>query len=182
MLHAIALSDGLEGKGAELSRSFEVIRERERLDKATDNLKRLLARRAVLRSERDSNQPADTRGVEEIAGREGAATLMASVIGERQLLIASREAQRTALSATIASAEKELQSLRSRMEHIGLGLKDRAERLDVLEQPAEQRDAQRLQRLPGAQRHGLRRGAGGRGAEGYWRRPSSSFRRPSRTR
>ncbi len=132
VLHAIALSDGLEGKGAELSRSFEVIRERERLDKAMDNLKRLLARRAVLRSERDSNQPADTRGVEEIAGREGAATLMASVIGERQLLTASREAQRTALSGTIGSAEKELQSLRSRMEHIGLGLKDRAERLDVL--------------------------------------------------
>ncbi len=132
VLHAIALSDGLEGKGAELSRSFEVIRERERLDKATDNLKRLLARRAVLRSERDANQPADTRGVEEIAGREGAAALMASVIGERQLLLASREAQRTALSGTIASAEKELQSLRSRMEHIGSSLKDRSERLDVL--------------------------------------------------
>ena len=106
VLHAIALSDGLEGKGAELSRSFEIIRERERLDKATDNLKRLLARRAVLKSERDASRALNSRGLDEIVGREAAAVLMASVIGERELLFASREAQRTALSATIASAEK----------------------------------------------------------------------------
>ena len=132
MLHAVALSGGLEGKGAELSRSFEIIRERERLEKAIDHMKRLLARRAVLKSEREPSQPIDSRAVMEIAGKETAAALIASVVAERDLLLASRKSQRSALAATVASAEKELQGLRERMDHLGVSLKDRAERLDIL--------------------------------------------------
>ena len=132
VLHAVALSGGLEGKGSELSRSFEIIRERERLEKAIDHVKRLFARRAVLNSEREPSQPINSRALEGMAGKEAAAALIASVVAERDLLLASRKSQRSALVATVASAEKERQGLRERLDHVGLSLKDRAERLDVL--------------------------------------------------
>ena len=132
VLHAVALSGGLEGKGSELSRSFEIIRERERFEKAIDHIKRLFARRAVLNSEREPSQPIDSQALEGIAGKETAAALIASVVAERDLLLASRKSQRSALAATVASAEKELQALRERLDHLGLSLKDRADRLDVL--------------------------------------------------
>ena len=132
VLHAVALSGGFEGKGSELSRSFEIIRERERFEKAIDHMKRLLASRAVLNSEHDQIQPIDSRALEEIAGKETAAALISSVAAERDLLLASRKTQRSALAATVASAEKERQGLRERLDHLGLSLKDRAERLDVL--------------------------------------------------
>ena len=154
MLHAMALSDGLEGKGAELYRSFEIIRERERLDKAIDNLKRLLARRAVLRSERKPNQPIDSRGLEEMAGKEAAAALIASVVGRaRAAACEPRSAETRSRGDRRLGRKGAAEPARAAGSH-GLSLKDRAERLDVLNGVQSKGIAQRLQRLPGAQRHG----------------------------
>jgi polysaccharide biosynthesis/export protein ExoF len=132
VMHALALSEGLAGVSSDFSRAAESIRERERLEKSAQHLQTLLARQAVFLAERESQQPVAPNRLVELAGETAAQALILKVVNERKLALAGREAQKSALEATIGAAGKELEILRGRMTHIEVSIKNRSERFDTL--------------------------------------------------
>ena len=132
VMHALALSEGLEGVSSDFSRAAELIRERERLEKSAQHLQALLARQAVLVAERESQQPGAPNRLVELTGETAARALISKVVNERKLALAGREEQKNALESTIGAAEKELGILRGRMTHIEASIKNRSERFDTL--------------------------------------------------
>lgn len=132
VMHAIALSDGLGATYADFTRASESIRERERLDKATRHLQRLLARHAALIGERDGTEAIVPARLKEIAGSEKASALVTTFATERKLAFAARDARKRALHATIAAAKREIDLLRGRLTHVEASIKNRSERLDMV--------------------------------------------------
>jgi polysaccharide export outer membrane protein/exopolysaccharide production protein ExoF len=161
-LHAIALSDGLEGARPEYSRALDAMRERERRDRSIEHLKRQLARRVALLAERDgrfqastderlvglaatadaealvAEAPSDrhfaatTERLVGLAGKADAKALIADASSERHLAATARVLQETILDETISATRKDLERMRTRITHLGSSVKSRQERLDTL--------------------------------------------------
>lgn len=132
VMHAIALSDGLDTAYADFSRASESIRERERRDKSARQIQLLLARQAALAGERDGREAEVPERLVEIVGIDKARALVATYTNERRLALAAREAQRKSLQATMASAGREIGLLRTRLTHVEESIKNRSERLDLV--------------------------------------------------
>ena len=132
VMHAVALSDGLEGLNSDFSKAAESIREQERLERSAQHLKILLARQAVFIAERESRQPVAPKRLVGLTGDAAAQTLISKLVDEYHTAVAGREAQKNALEATIDAATKELEILRGRMTHIEASLKNRSEHFDTL--------------------------------------------------
>ena len=127
VMHAVALSDGLESINSDFSKAAESIREQESLEKSAQHLKILLARQAVFLAERESKQPVVPKRPVELTGETAAQILISKLVNERHTAVAGREAQMNALEATIDAAMKELEVLRGRMTHIEASIKNRSE-------------------------------------------------------
>ncbi len=132
VMHAIALSDGLDTAYADFSRASESIRERERRDKSARQLQLLLARQAALVGERDGKEAEVPERLMEIVGVDKASALVSTFTTERRLALAAREAQRRSLQATMTSAEREIDLLRTRLTHVEESIKNRSERLNLV--------------------------------------------------
>jgi exopolysaccharide production protein ExoF len=132
-LHAIALSDGLEGARPEYSRVLEAMRERERRDRSIEHLKRQLARRLALLAERDGHfQAATDERLVGLAGKADAEALVADASSERRLAATARALQQANLDETILATGKDLERMRLRITHLESSVKLRQERLDIL--------------------------------------------------
>ena len=77
VLHAVAMSGGLDNGTAEVSQFLELLRERERMQRAMERIKILLARSAVLSAERAGATPEAMPQLIELAGEAHAARLWA---------------------------------------------------------------------------------------------------------
>ena len=133
VLHAVALSGGLEGGiGSDVSQFLESTREGERQQKATERLKKLLARSAVLKAERTKGTPELTPRLMSLAGEAQAKALIAELTSIRKLTTESRLAQVRAFDATIDAARRELESLHARIAHIEANIQSRAERVNTV--------------------------------------------------
>jgi protein involved in polysaccharide export with SLBB domain len=132
-LHAIALSEGLEGARPEFSQAVDALRERERRERSIEHLKRQLARRLVLLAERDGRtQVAADERLVGLAGNANAEALIKDVSGEHHLAAAARAVRQTMLEDTISATKKDLERMRMRITHLGSSVKSRQERLDTL--------------------------------------------------
>ena len=134
VLHAVAMSGGLDNGTAEVSQFLELLRERERMQRAMERIKILLARSAVLRAERAGATPEAIPRLIELAGKANAARLLGEVANMRKLAARSLKAQVASLEATIEAGKKELPLLHTRVDHLKSNIANRLERLTVVRQ------------------------------------------------
>jgi protein involved in polysaccharide export with SLBB domain len=131
VLHAIALSDGIEGARPEYSRALDALRERERREHAIERLKRQLARRQVLLGERNgARPPAPDERLVALAGKAEAESLVAGFTNERTLLATSRGLQKAVLDQTIVATADDIARLQARITRLGATITARQERLE----------------------------------------------------
>ena len=133
VLHAVALAGGLDQGLGNTSQLIDSVRERERLRKAADELKRLLAHRARLDAERKEVTLIEAPSqLVAIAGREGAQLFLGAEIAGLQIEQARRQQQVNELASIVTAAKNELDALKSKMLQIDDQSKLRKERLGNL--------------------------------------------------
>jgi len=133
VLHAIALSGSLEGGPSELSQVMETMREREKLERSEEHLKRLLARAAVLRAEREGRPAVAPGRLVELTGEKQAGALIQNAATLRKFTLTSKQIEESAAEAAITAAREELASLREKVRYVESNIKDKSERLAILE-------------------------------------------------
>jgi polysaccharide biosynthesis/export protein ExoF len=140
--HLIALAGGYEGANQEASRLTDGLREAERHARSVEALKHLLARQAVLLSERRdteraqelqnsskvSQSSAATARLSEIIPAGEAAALIDDVRKVRALLRQSRQNEITTLEAVSVATAREVSLIKDRMALIQGAIKNRSER------------------------------------------------------
>jgi protein involved in polysaccharide export with SLBB domain len=134
VLHAVAMSGGLDIGTAEVSQFLELVRERERMQRAVERIKILLARSAVLKAERAGATPEAPPRLIELAGEAHAAQLLNELASMRKLAADSLKAQIGSLEASMEAGKKELRLLHTRVDHLRSNIANRLERLNVLRQ------------------------------------------------
>lgn len=134
VLHAVAMSGGMDNGTAEVSQFLELLRERERMQRSMERIKILLARSTVLRAERAGATPEATPRLIELAGEAHAARLLGEIASMRKLAAHSLKAQVASLEATIEAGKKELLLLHTRVDHLKSNIANRLERLTVVRQ------------------------------------------------
>lgn len=128
-MHLIASAGGLQAREVEPWQRLEAGREFERLQRAMDKVRRLVARNAVLRAERN----ADPNIVPEIVSMLGANEAYSMVTEEgwqRNLTIASRVGQERSLRMVAAAAADDLALRQERIADLEMSLRLRRERGD----------------------------------------------------
>jgi polysaccharide biosynthesis/export protein ExoF len=134
VLHAVALAGGLDHRMGTTSELIEGAREMERLRKASDDLKRLVARRARLEAERNGVALAKpSEQLVSLAGERGAETLLATEIANMHIEKTKRERQETEIGASVQAARKELEALKRKLSQLNVQQDIRTERLNNLQ-------------------------------------------------
>jgi protein involved in polysaccharide export with SLBB domain len=132
VLHVIALAGGFDhGLGA-TSELIQGVREMERLQKARDELKRLLARRARLEAQRDGTEPRSSEQLVALAGEDIAGNLMAVELSNLRIERTAQERQEEQVTTSIQAARDELGALQHRLAQIDVQRDVRNERLEGL--------------------------------------------------
>jgi polysaccharide biosynthesis/export protein ExoF len=134
VLHALAFAGGFDRGADQMPQVIDAVREAERLQKATDRLKRLLAHHALLQAERD-RVPSASAPARLIAmiGEEEAKKLINSEQSQRLISDALKREQMEALTTSVVGAREELQALRGRLNFFAEQIASRSERLKDLE-------------------------------------------------
>ncbi|HEY7644471.1 MAG TPA: polysaccharide biosynthesis/export family protein [Hyphomicrobiales bacterium] len=133
VLHAIALAGGLDQGLGNTSQLIESVREKERLRKAADDLKRLLAYRARLEAERKDTETLEPPAqLIAIAGKEGAQLFLGAEIAGLLIEKAKRRQQAAELSGAVNAAHNELEALKRKMSQFDVQTDIRKERLGNL--------------------------------------------------
>src|SRR5215212_8743453 len=132
VLHALTLAGSVEGAGTDHWKLLDGARERERMRKSAERLKRLLARTEVLKSERDGRAPAAPIQLVDLIGQPAAQDLVATEERLRALERAKRKDQDAALDAMLAALRNELAIQREKMLQIETGMKEKAERVQEM--------------------------------------------------
>jgi exopolysaccharide production protein ExoF len=128
VLHALALAGGLKEREAETWQRVEFGREVERLQRTLDRAKRLIARTAVLQSERDGKSvPPDA--LSSLAGKAVSASLIGEESWQRNLTTMSRAAQEASLRSALNNAKSDLASRSDRLGPLDATIAMRAERV-----------------------------------------------------
>jgi polysaccharide biosynthesis/export protein ExoF len=134
VMQALALSGGTESTAGTTAQLIESVREIEKLQLATLQLKRLLARRARLEAERDGSSEIRTPArLVDLSGEQSAEVLLKA---ERAILISDRLARQRQLdeqTAAIKHARNELNALKRRLAQLDSQLELRTERLSDLQ-------------------------------------------------
>jgi exopolysaccharide production protein ExoF len=135
VLHAVALAGGVETRADGTSLIIEGVREAERLRKSSDQLKRLIARRARLEAERQGfEQVKAPAQLIALVGNKGAEDLLEA---EQAILDVERrklQYQQAEYTAGIAAARSEIASLRGSFAQFEAQRALRTDRLADLEQ------------------------------------------------
>ena len=120
-----------EGTGP--AEAIEIMRENERRQTALDQLKRLLAQRAVLVAERDGSSQVVPQRLIDLAGERDAQRFVAAQSSARGAANAETQAQDAAIAAAIEGAKRELSALRERIAQIDAHKEIRSDRLKLLQ-------------------------------------------------
>jgi len=132
VLHALALAGGLEKVSSQTQQYRDSLRETERLRRANEKLKQLLARGAVLQAERGGVQATAPQELIDLAGAEGAARMLTEMAHIRALNLSIRQLELRAYEAATDSIKRELQSVRKRVEHIEENVRGKEDRLNIM--------------------------------------------------
>jgi len=138
VLHAVALAGGVPRKEMEPWQRVEAGREFERLQRALDKVKRLVARNSVLKSERDGEAGVRPDLVN-VLGQRDAHLLVTDEDWQRSLATASRTTKETTLSTVAQNARRDLAVRTEKAEVVDNGFKLRKERAESMNQLFERR-------------------------------------------
>ncbi|MEQ1718519.1 MAG: polysaccharide biosynthesis/export family protein [Hyphomicrobium sp.] len=133
--HAVALAGGferIERVGDNLGNRLEATREIGNIQRNTDRVASLMARKAVLTAERDNRSVTAPAELSDLVGRESAAALIAGEEVARALLTAAMQARLSGIRASVEAARSELGSARQRTGLIELTIKGQDDRLTSL--------------------------------------------------
>jgi protein involved in polysaccharide export with SLBB domain len=133
ILHALTLAGSVEGGSTEYWRLLDVTRERERLLKSEERLKKLLARTAVLKAEREGKAPEASKQLAALAGQAAAQELVAREERLRLLEQGRRKGQEAAYDAAIGATQSELTLSREKVLQVGSRVSEKAERVAAME-------------------------------------------------
>jgi protein involved in polysaccharide export with SLBB domain len=125
--HALALAGGMDGFSTDQWRQLDLSRERERLQKSQERLRRLLALKEVLIAEREGNTAVPPPQLVDLAGRSSASKLVVEEQQLRTLESRRRIDQEGSLISSIEAIQRELRVLRERMVHSEASMKEKAE-------------------------------------------------------
>ena len=109
------------------------MRETERQQILIEQLKRLLAQRAVLAAEREATAPAVPTQLIELAGEREAERLVAAQASARAAGNAEIEAQDVALKASVKGLERELTALHQWLAQIAVNSSIKSDRVRLLQ-------------------------------------------------
>jgi protein involved in polysaccharide export with SLBB domain len=127
VLHALALAGGTEGISTDQWRRLDLSRERERLQKSQERLRRLLALKEVLIAEREGKMVATSPQLTDLAGHSSAPKLVVEEQHLRALESRRRSDQEDSLTSSIEAMNRELRVLRERIAHSEASMKEKAE-------------------------------------------------------
>jgi polysaccharide biosynthesis/export protein ExoF len=115
ILHAIALSGATKNENSELYAHTEYSRGMEKLELATQRLKKALAQAAALRAHRSGQQAEIPARLVELAGQQEAKKLVDAAVTVRNLITAARQPQIASYQASLAAARQETASQANRL-------------------------------------------------------------------
>jgi protein involved in polysaccharide export with SLBB domain len=127
VLHALALAGGMDGFSTDQWRRLDLSRERERLQKSQERLRRLLALKEVVIAEREGTTAATSPQLIDLAGRSSASKLVVEEQQLRTLESRRRIDQEGSLTLSIEAMKRELRVLRERMAHSEASMKEKAD-------------------------------------------------------
>ena len=113
--------------------SLDVMRETEHQQTLIEQLKPLLAQRAVLVAEREATKPVVPKQLLDLAGEREAERLVAAQASARAAANAEIEAQDVALKASAESVKHELVALHERLAQIDINSRTKSDRLNLLQ-------------------------------------------------
>jgi hypothetical protein len=123
----LALAGGMDGFSTDQWRRLDLSRERERLQKSQERLRRLLALKEVLIAEREGKTAVTSPQLIDLAGRSSASKLVVEEQQLRTLESRRRIDQEGSLTSSIEAMKRELRVLRERMAHSEASMKEKAE-------------------------------------------------------
>lgn len=134
VLHAIALAGGIDRGVGQLSGMIEGAREMERLQNASFQVKRLLARRARLEAEHDGNAAVPMPiQLAKLAGEDDAHAFLAVESAILRADQARRQQQEKEIAVKIAAARNEVDALKQKLDQIDVQKEMRLERLNDMQ-------------------------------------------------
>lgn len=113
--------------------SIDVMREREHQQTLIEQLKPLLAQRAVLVAEREATAPVSPKQLIDLAGEREGQRLVAAQASARAAAKAEIEAQDVALAASVEGIKRELAALHERLAQIDINSRTKSDRLKLLQ-------------------------------------------------
>jgi protein involved in polysaccharide export with SLBB domain len=114
-LHAVALAGGLDRGATEQWQKVEAVRETERRRGSLERMMRIMARAAVLKSERDGVPLVAPPQLVELATETEAQSLLNEETERRQTVLLARSVRGAALKATIENARGEVEAVSGRI-------------------------------------------------------------------
>lgn len=133
VLHAVALSGGLDQERGSTSQLIEGVREMERLRKAADQMNRLIARRARLEMESTGGTPVISPELVALTSEKGAKAILAGEIANLQVEKSRRQQQHKEAEATTQGVRNEIQALKRQLAQLDVHAQIRNERLADLQ-------------------------------------------------
>jgi protein involved in polysaccharide export with SLBB domain len=135
VLHAVALSGAGKDENSDLYAHTEYARGLEKLELATQRLKKLLAQAAALRAQQAGQSAEIPARLIELVGVQEAKKLVDNAVAIRKLIVAARQPQIAAYQAGLAAARQEAESHANRIalleEHTKLQVKRRDAVADI---------------------------------------------------
>jgi len=129
-LHAVALAGGLDRGGTEQWPKVEAVRETERRRGRLEIIMRVMARVAVLKSERDDVPLVAPPALVELASEIEAQNMLNEELERRQTTLLARNAREVALRATVENARGEVEAVSGRIAPIDEIVKLREQRVN----------------------------------------------------
>ncbi|MDX2156364.1 MAG: polysaccharide biosynthesis/export family protein [Hyphomicrobiaceae bacterium] len=127
----MALAGGSSKEDGDLWKQIDIAREHERINKATERMKRQLAIVDVLSAEQRGAEPTASRRLIEIAGIEAEALVKAEG-ATRELERAQAQTKRVSVAKLIAALQADLAESRARMDQVAAIVAERAKRSEAL--------------------------------------------------
>jgi len=132
VIHALTLADG-DVPSADQWKLLDTTRERERLNKSSERIRRLQAKAEVLRAEREGRDPSATLQLASTNGDAPAPELIATESNFRSLERQRRELQLAAADRIAAQAKAELVLLREKLAHHEAVLREKFDRVNEVQ-------------------------------------------------
>ena len=132
VLHAVALAGGFDSGVSDIWHLVEAVRETQTNQTSLDRLKRLLAREAVLRAERDGGEVAVPGRLIDLTSESVAKSLVDSEKTRRESEIQLQQTREKTLAKNIDNLKKSIEIRRGRVGFIGDSVDARSSRLNNL--------------------------------------------------